>query len=198
MSETSTIEARTKPMKTRALITVMACFAFLLISVGRAKADSTVNFTVTINSGSESGDVFTGSYTYNALDEMTSFAFTDPNWNPAAFPGNTPAWNGSGQGWAYFQLTDPTNWMVWYNQNLGTPDDSFTFGSADLYPDTFLYGTSNSPSDPSCTGAGCFLDDGSGTVTYNTVATTPEPGTIALFGTGLSGFLGLIRRRRKA
>ena len=185
-------------MKTRALITVMACFAFLTISVGRAKADSTVNFTVTITSGTELGDVFTGSYTYNLLDQMTSFTFTDPNWNPAAFPGNTPEWNGSGEGYAYFQLTDPTDWMVWYNQNLGTPDDSFAFGSADLEPDLFLYGTSNPASDPSCTGAGCFLEDGQGTVSYSAVGATPEPGTIALFGTGLSGLLGLLRRRRKA
>jgi hypothetical protein len=183
--------------KTRALIAVVACFTFLMISVGRAKADSTVNFTVTITSGTETGDVFTGTYTFNASDVMTSFSFTDPNWNPAAFPGNTPAWNGTGEGYAYFQLTDPTNWMVWYDQNLGTPDDSFSFGSALLLPNTFLYGTSNPASDPTCTGAGCFLEDGSGTVSYSPAATTPEPGTIALLGTGLSGFLGMLRRRRQ-
>jgi hypothetical protein len=185
-------------MKKQAIIAVVACFTFLMISVGRAKADSTVDFTVTINTGSEAGDVFTGSYTYNASDVVTSFTYTDPNWNPAAFPGNTPAWNGSGQGYAYFQITDPTNWEVWFNQNLGTPDDSFAFGSADLAPDAFLYGTSNSPSDPSCTGAGCFLEDGAGTVSYSSVPATPEPGTIALFGTGISGLVGLLRRRKKA
>ena len=182
-------------MKKRALIAFVACFTFLMISVGRAKADSTVNFNVTITSGSETGDVFTGSYTFNGLDEMTSFSFTDPNWNPASFPGNTSAWNGSGQG--YYQLTNPSDWMVWYNQNLGTLDDSFAFGSADLFPDEFIYGTSNTVA---CApgGAGCFQNDGTGTISYSSTAATPEPGTIALFGTGLSGLVGLLRRRRKA
>jgi len=179
-------------MKARAIITVMACFVFLMIAAGQAKADTTVNFTVTITSGTESGDIFTGSYAYDSSNQMTSFAFSDPNWDSSSFTNNSdPAWNNTGQGYAYYQLTNPSDWMVWFNKNTQTQDDSFAFGSANLLPNQFVYGTSTG-----C-GADCFYIDGSGTVSYSSTA-TPEPGTMMLLGTGLFGLLGLMRRRQKA
>jgi hypothetical protein len=195
-------------MKTRALIAVMACFAFLMILVGHAKADTPVNFTVTINTGSEMGDVFTGSYTYNSSNQMTSFTFNDPNWDSTAFTGSTsPAWNGSGQGYAYFQVTDPTNWLVWFNANNQTPDDAFAFGFPSsahnaLAPYLFYYGAPGGAGS-GCENAGCFFEDGSGTISFNGIPAslptpTPEPGTMLLLGTGITGLVGLLRRRQKA
>ena len=122
------------------------------------------------------------SSTYNGSDQMTSFTFTDPAWDSTSFTDPTSAeWNNTGSGYAYYQLTDPTNWMVWFNPNLGTTDDSFAFGSADILPDQFIYGTSNPPDDSDCAGgAGCFLGDGEGTVSYSTVS-TPEGGFALLY-----------------
>jgi hypothetical protein len=38
-------------------------------------------------------------------------------------------------------------------------------------------------------------DSGTVTVTYNYSGLTPEPGTLTLFGTGLLGLAGLLRRK---
>jgi hypothetical protein len=182
-------------MKGRMLFVVITCFAFLLLATGNAKADTTTTFVVNITSGTLNGDVFTGSFTFNAANVMTSFNFNDPYYDPSAFAGG-PNWNDSGAGYAYFQLTDPNDWMVWFNPGTQLLDDSFAFGSADLVPNLFLYGTSSDSG--GCSGfspANCFLGDGNGPVTYNTSA-VPEPGTLFLMGTGIAS-LAASRRKRK-
>lgn len=170
--------------------------ALLLGFVPAAHADTTdkVNFTVTITSGSESGDVFTGSYTYDAttladtggIVDLLSFTFTDP-----ACSSECSSLAGPG-----FGATPPPSiddcsscLFVFFAPGAGKDDAFLIDGTGFSYGTTVLLAEE-------------FSVDGSPmplAVTYGppTVVSTPEPASSILLGSGLFGLLALAARSKR-
>jgi len=164
----------------RRWLVLAATFLFLSgLQVLRADTTQTVDFTVTVTSGSESGDVFTGSYSFDTttlvmagIAPLTTFTFTDP-----AFAGDSL----STGGFLNHEVdSTPTGLNIFFVPGVGT-DDAFSIQGA-----IFNYGTTEKRG----LGTG-FVVDGEGTVTYSTA----EPRTIALLGLGLVGLIGVKRIR---
>jgi len=131
-----------------------------------AKADQIdeINFTVTVSSGVQSGDVFTGSYTYDATtlastgtSHLLSFAFTDPAWS-----GNTLSSSFLTQAnYALNPFTFNDQLNVFFAPGTGTNDAFRIFGTSFSYGTTIVDGTS-------------FSLSGAGSATYSAPSTVPE------------------------
>jgi len=177
-----------------ALLAVVACAT-------PAKADTVdqINFTVNITSGSQSGDVFTGSFTYDATayslnpadGPVLSFTFTDPAWS--GYTLSSPAVLAGGgflyYGYLQFELAPPP----------GATDNFFDFYTG-IATDGTWFGAFGYGSTVSSTG---WVPDGQGTVTYSAPTVigtipTPEPASLVLLGTGLLSIVGLVCRKRLA
>jgi hypothetical protein len=151
----------------------------LIALVASAKADITdqVNFTVSITSGTENGDIFTGSYTYDPTKvslpgnaPLLSFSFSDPAWSGMTL--SSPD--------IVFQLVTPLGLelAVVPTPTTGTPDNGFLFSGT-----SFIYGTTSA----ALPGFFASNTDGLGTVSYGIPIsiTTPEPSTQWLLISGL-------------
>jgi hypothetical protein len=170
------------------LLTVVLAFA--LFAAVRASAGESQSFTLYIDSGTLTGNTYTGSYTWDPAvsDNLTSFTTDYPGWVDATENGATLL--DSDFAWAY---SDGTGLMLFFAPGPNGNPDAFSFeGGTGAYADEFDYGST-------ILAANAFLFNGQGTVDYGPITGTavPEPGSFGLLATGLVGALGAIRRKRK-
>lgn len=177
-------------MKFRVVFCLIAFFAFA--GSGRAFASSvTYDFTVTATSGPLSGDVSSGSFSFDSS---------------AIIPG------GINTGTHLLTALDFTWDGISYNASTANTG-ALGFNSSGAL-DVFCFGNNSSSNDcEAVSGTGqWYVDDiqfvytvpgdtyvlGFGTVTFGPEQATPEPGTLGLLATAVLSGAGLVRRRLRA
>ena len=157
-----------------------------------AKADTTdqVTFTVNITTGSESGDTFTGSFTYDAttlamttIAPVLSFTFTDPAWAGQTLSSTGLIDHGVDNDGLPAVPAELTGFFF-APAPVGATDNAFSIsGTGFIYGSTTIVGVD-------------FTHDGLGSVTYGTPApvTAPEPSSLALIPLGLGALLVMRKR----
>jgi hypothetical protein len=177
-------------MKSLRMIGISLGIALLAVTAAHADTTDTQTFSVLINSGTLSGDTYTGSYTWDASvnTQLTSFNFNLPGWVDATTNNGATL---ADLGAAFAPYSDGTGLELFYAPApIGNPDAFAFFGGSGF----FTYGTTLVVN-------GEFADDGSGEVTYgaitSTSSATPEPGTFLLLASGLAAGLGAVRRKLK-
>jgi PEP-CTERM motif len=185
-------------IKTRILVLALLAVPFVAAAAQADEIDGNT-FTVTIVTGPQAPQVFTGSYTFdqtllalNGSTPLLTFDFTDPAWagqtlsSPGFFAPFDREVAGSADGLSVFF----------------SPGSSFFDGAFDICGfcgsgpfSEFAYGTTD------INVGGSFVDEGFGTVVYGTSfvvsggGTTPEPSSLVLLGTGLLTLGGALRRK---
>ena len=139
------------------------------------------SFTVTLTDGYYFPNTYVGTFTWNGADVLTSFNFSFPGWsgnvadsscsNVVTFPAN------SGIDICYLPapVANPDAFEFF-------PNSVFRYGS------TFVPGPPGGSCD--CTGHG-YVTWGP----FNVDSPVPEPGSLVLFGSGVLGVAGLLRRK---
>lgn len=136
-----------------------------------------VTFTFSLPSSPTPSNVYTDDFEIDPVDYAVNGVAQTPGF---------VAFYDSNQGGGLV-LADSTETVL-----FGTSGDPVYTNS--LSNPTFLLGTF-----PELGGAGSGLlttDDVTLTISDSPIAATPEPGTLALLGTGAAGLLGILRRRR--
>ncbi len=133
-------------------------------------------FTVTITNSASSTEAATGISFSDTLPGGLTPTNTNPLCGPATITGQTVTWS-------FASLNEGASCSVQID---------FTAALAGIYNDTGTFSTTSTNSSGGTTGE-------TNTVTINVTGqlpvTTPEPGTLVLFGSGLLGVAGLIRRK---
>ena len=169
-------------VKTSGRLSVVLAFTLLAVVAVSASPMSTETFSISGLDGPLTGNTYTGSFSW---DPTSCCALT-------AFTSNFPGANGitlAQLSAAYTPYaTNPAGLEAFYAPApVGNTNAFGFFGNSPL----FTYGTT-------VTVDNLFVDDGSGTVTYGPITTSPEPGTLVLLASGLIAAAGAARRRLSA
>ena len=157
--------------------TVALAFTLLAAVAVYAAPIYTLTFTISGLSGPLAGNTYTGSVTWDPTVSLNLISFnTDfPGWVGATLADLAYA--------PYFTL--PAGIELFHAPAPVGNTNAFAFFGTDPF---FAYGTT-------ITVNGEFADDGSGTVTWGSITSTPEPGTLIMFGSGIIALAGVIRRK---
>lgn len=169
---------------------MLAAVLLAMALVCSAKADTIdqVTFTVNITTGSQSGDTFTGSFTYDATtlamfgqtSSVLSFTFTAPAWAGQTLSSTGLTDMGVDNDFAPAELTG----FFFAPAPVGGTDNAFVISQGGyLYGSTTIVGTD-------------FTMNQFGSVTYGTPGpvTAPEPSSLALIPLGLGALLVMRKR----
>jgi len=171
------------------LLLILSLLASVSAFAGQAGSGS---FTVTLTDGyyytdppGNPSDVYSGSFSWNSLGKLTSFSFGFP-YTPSGYP----AWSGNLADSSCSNVVslppNPGIDICYFPSPVANPNAFEFFPNSDFrYGSTYTAGLSCN-----CTGHG-YVTWGS----FNFNDPVPEPSSLVMFGSGVLGLAGLLRRK---